>query len=261
VAGAVLAAVLLGACGSGAGTSAAPRSTAASEDAATVPVPTTAIPTTTTTIPPTTTTTAPPVPPFPAATTPVPAKPLSSGQKGPEVLQLQQRLAEMGYWQPAFDGRYSSSTSHAVTAFQKANGLPRNGRADAATLAAMATAPRVTALKPLTGRSLEVDLKRQILMVIDGGQVEAVLDISSGKPSTPTPPGDYTIQRQIDGLRISDLGALWRPKYFTGGYALHGSSSVPANAASHGCVRLTNGEIDWLWASGVALVGTPISVY
>jgi lipoprotein-anchoring transpeptidase ErfK/SrfK len=97
--------------------------------------------------------------------------------------------------------------------------------------------------------------------VINGGQVEIVLDISSGKRSTPTPKGDYRIQRQIDGLRISDLGELWRPKYFTGGYALHGSASVPTTAASHGCVRLTNAEIDWLWASGVALVGTPLSVY
>ena len=254
---------LLAGCGAtGSGASAAgPRTTDAALDAATVPVPTTAIPTTTSTIPPTTTTTVPPVPVPPAPVTPVPAKPLAAGAKGPAVQQLQQRLVEMGYWQPGVDGTYSSATQHAVTAFQKANGLPRNGKADATTLAAMATAARPVAAKPTPGPSLEVDLNRQILMVINGGQVENVLDISSGKPSTPTPPGDYKIQRQIDGMRISDLGALWRPKYFTGGYALHGSGSVPTTAASHGCVRLTNTEIDWLWASGVAPVGTPLSVY
>ena len=232
----------------------------AGDDLTTVAPTTTAAPTTT--VAPTTTTTAPPpVPPAPAPVTPVPAKPLATGASGAQVNQLQQRLYEMGYWQPGIDGNYSSATAHAVTAFQKANGLPRNGKADAATLAAMATAPRPVARHPQPGRSLEVDLGRQILLVINGGQVEAVLDISSGKRSTPTPPGDYVIQRQIDGMRISELGQLWRPKYFTGGYALHGSPSVPPTAASHGCVRLTNAEIDWLWSSGVAPVGTPLSVY
>jgi peptidoglycan hydrolase-like protein with peptidoglycan-binding domain len=254
----VVAGVLLVGCGPSTDRTAEP---AAVTETPTSPVPTTVAPTTTTTIPPTTTTTAPPVPAPAAPTTPVPGTPLAAGQSGPEITKLQQRLSEMGYWQPGVDGTYSSATKHAVTAFQKANGLPRNGRADGATLAAMAFAARPTALKPMAGRSLEVDLSRQILMVVNGGQVEAILDISSGKSSTPTPRGDYHIQRQIDGMRISDLGQLWRPKYFTGGYAMHGSPSVPTTAASHGCVRLTNAEIDWLWASDVAPVGTPVSVY
>ena len=251
--------VLAGCSSSGTPSAAAPTSTASSV----APTSTsTAPPTTTTSVPPPTTTTALVVAPVPAPVTPVPGKALAVGQKGPDVQQLQQRLTEMGYWLPGVDGSYSAATQHAVTAFQKANGLPRSGKADAATLAAMATAPRPTPAKPpVAGRTIEVDLQRQILMVINNGQVENVLDVSSGKPSTPTPPGDYTIQRQIDGMRVSDLGELWRPKYFTGGYALHGSPSVPTNAASHGCVRLTNAEIDWLWSSGVAPVGTPLSVY
>jgi peptidoglycan hydrolase-like protein with peptidoglycan-binding domain len=191
----------------------------------------------------------------------VPVKPLASGATGPDVGQLQQRLSEMGYWLPGIDGKYNSATQHAVTAFQKANNLPRTGKADGPTLAAMATAVRPVPLHPQPGRTLEVDLNRQVLMVINGGQVDMVLDVSSGKKSTPTPKGDYKIQRQINGLRISDLGQLWRPKYFTGGYALHGSPSVPTTAASHGCVRLTNAEIDWLWSSNVAPVGTPLFVY
>ena len=260
------AAVLASGCG-GVATSAGPAGSNTVDIApsdgmpASVP-PTTAIAITTTTVAPTTTTTGPPVvAPLPAPVTPVPAQPVTAGQRGPAVVQLQQRLLEMGYWQPAADGTYGAATQHAVTAFQKVNGLPRSGKADGSTLAAMALAPRPIATKPVAGRSLEVDLNRQILMVINAGQVETVLDISSGKASTPTPPGDYQIQRQIDGMRISDLGQLWRPKYFTGGYALHGSPSVPTKAASHGCVRLTNDEIDWLWASGVAPVGTPLSVY
>jgi lipoprotein-anchoring transpeptidase ErfK/SrfK len=35
---------------------------------------------------------------------------------------------------------------------------------------------------------------------------------------------------------------------------------VPAYAASHGCVRMTNQEIDFLWSSGLAELGTPVTL-
>ncbi len=34
------------------------------------------------------------------------------------------------------------------------------------------------------------------------------------------------------------MGRLFRPAYFNGGIALHGSTSIPTSPASHGCVRL-----------------------
>ena len=69
------------------------------------------------------------------------------------------------------------------------------------------------------------------------------------------------MQRQIDGMRVSRLGELWRPKYFTGGYALHGSPSVPGYPASHGCVRLSDGAIDFVWSGGLAPIGRTVWVY
>jgi lipoprotein-anchoring transpeptidase ErfK/SrfK len=53
-----------------------------------------------------------------------------------------------------------------------------------------------------------------------------------------TPRGDFSIERKIEGERVSHLGTLYNPLYFVGGYALHGSESVPTYPASHGCVRL-----------------------
>ncbi|MFP5299042.1 MAG: L,D-transpeptidase family protein, partial [Actinomycetota bacterium] len=38
--------------------------------------------------------------------------------------------------------------------------------------------------------------------------------------------------------RVSRLGTLYDPSYFVGGYAFHGSPSVPTYPASHGCIRL-----------------------
>jgi lipoprotein-anchoring transpeptidase ErfK/SrfK len=52
---------------------------------------------------------------------------------------------------------------------------------------------------------------------------------------------------------------MYRPNYFYGGYALHGSSSVPAYPASHGCVRITVPAMDRLWAA--LRVGMPLAVY
>lgn len=218
---------------------------------------------------PSTTTTPPATAPSTTSTTIDPADPLADpaatirpGDEGPAVLALQHRLVELGYWMPEPDGTYGSGTSHAVTAFQKVEGLDRDGVAGPATRAALAAASRPTpADTSVPGRLLEVDLTRQVTFVVTDGAVDHVLDISSGKASTPTHVGTFTIERQIDGLRISDLGRLWRPKYFDGGIAFHGAPSVPPYPASHGCVRLPNASIDWMWASGVAPVGTPVHVY
>jgi lipoprotein-anchoring transpeptidase ErfK/SrfK len=74
-----------------------------------------------------------------------------------------------------------------------------------------------------------------------------------------TPLGDFRIQRKIDAWRKSDLGLLYRPAYFTGGYALHGAPSVPPFPASHGCIRITTTAMDRLFDR--LPVGTPMLVY
>ena len=68
------------------------------------------------------------------------------------------------------------------------------------------------------------------------------------------------IQRKIDGVRTSKLGYLYRPSYFTGGFALHGEAyDVPVYPASHGCVRMTNYNTDLLYKQ--LAVGTPVHVF
>jgi lipoprotein-anchoring transpeptidase ErfK/SrfK len=118
---------------------------------------------------------------------------------------------------------------------------------------------------------LEVDLDRQVVLVVQGGKVTEILDSStaSGRPYVSprtkqvhiarTPVGSFRVQRKINGWRESDLGLLWRPAYFTGGYAVHGSLSVPPFPASHGCVRLTMASMNRLYDR--LPVGTPVLVY
>jgi peptidoglycan hydrolase-like protein with peptidoglycan-binding domain len=223
---------------------------------------TTEAPTTTTTIPTTTTTTAPP----PAAD-----GKLELGEAGGEVAALQQRLTDLGYWLGTADGTYGQLTRQAVMAFQKASGLGRDGVAGPATLAALQGAGRVTPSQP-TGDHLEIDLARQLLIVVEGGQAKWVLNTSTGNGEAyadpgggtavaSTPAGSFSVYREIDGLRRAPLGNLYRPKYFNGGIAIHGAGSIPAHPASHGCARVTNSAMDLLWSSGAAAIGTPVIVH
>lgn len=226
----------------GATTTAAPPSTAP---------PTTAAPTTTTTIPPTTTTLDPNDP----------NTPMEPGFEGPRVAELQAKLVALGYWIGEPDAKYGENTRHAVAAFQKVQGLQRDGIAGPLTMAALATATRPTPRNTGSVTLVEVDLQRQVLFVVQNGTVTHIFDSATGARSTPTPPGNFTVTRQIDALRISELGRLWRPKYFNGGIAIHGGTSVPAYPASHGCVRVTYPAMDYIWAAGLIPIGTTVSVY
>jgi hypothetical protein len=185
---------------------------------------------------------------------------LRPGAKGPEVLALQRHLLDLGYWLGTPDGSYGSATAHAVTAFQKAAGLHRDGAAGSATLAALDHAsrprPRSTA-----GRVVEVDLARQLMLLTRDGRVEWTLDVSTGRVRGTTPTGHFRVQRQVDGYDPGPLGVLYRPKYFVNGVAFHGYPSVPAYPASHGCVRVLNAAMDWLWSSGQLPIGTAVWVY
>jgi peptidoglycan hydrolase-like protein with peptidoglycan-binding domain len=246
------------------------RTVRSSDEGTTTSVATTAAPATTeaTTTTTSTTTT------VPTTTTTEPAAAdgtLELGESGPEVQHLQARLSDRGFWLGTPDGRYGQLTRQAVMAFQKAHGLGRDGVAGPATLAALDTAGPVVPREP-GGNHLEIDLARQILIVVEGGAPKWVLNTSTGNGEAyanpgggtgvaTTPPGSFTITREIDGLREAPLGTLYRPKYFNGGIAIHGSGSIPAYPASHGCARLTNAAMDLLWGSGLAAVGTPVLVY
>jgi peptidoglycan hydrolase-like protein with peptidoglycan-binding domain len=222
---------------------------------------TTTLPETTTTLPPETTTTLPPAPEADGT--------LELGESGDAVAALQQRLVDLGYWMGEPDGTYGQLTRQAVMAFQKVEGLSRDGVAGPATQAQLSVAARPSARG---GDGIEIDLERQVIFIVQGGQVqwalntstgngEAYTSSSGGSARAVTPPGDFRVQREVDGVREAPLGMLYRPKYFNGGIAVHGSGSIPATPASHGCARVTNAAMDMIWSTGAMAIGTPVSVY
>lgn len=195
---------------------------------------------------------------------------LARGDVGSEVEWVQRRLTDLGYWLGAVDGQYGSLTAQAVMAFEKVHGLPRDGVLDDRVRALLETAERPRA-HTTHSYVVEVDKARQVLFIARYGRVEWILNTSTGtedyytyegqRKLATTPTGTFRVSRQIDGLREAPLGTLWRPKYFNGGIAVHGSTSVPSYPASHGCVRLTYAAMDWVWEQDLMPIGTTVVVH
>ena len=215
----------------------------------------------------------PPASTAPRSTAPPPRSPvtvLERGDRGQAVAALQGRLSSLGYWLAAADGNFGLTTQQAVYALQKAAGLTADGVYGPKTAAALdkGVLPRA---RSASGHVIEINLTMGLLMIVNGGKVAAVLNTSTGGGYTytsggvtavaRTPTGQFRIFRSVDGMDVSPLGELWRPRYFYGGYAVHGSDSVPPYPVSHGCVRLSYPAIDWIWATGQAPIGTEVRVY
>lgn len=186
-----------------------------------------------------------------------------------EVRQAEQWLKDLGYWTGPVDGVWDDMTRHALIAFQKVERARATGRLTRAEWNALSVAaePRPRETGPA---HIEVDLARQVLFLVDGeGRVANVLPVSSGngKPfkakgwtaEAVTPCGRFEVYSKVAGWRVSELGEMHNPMYIVGGIAIHGSLSVPATPASHGCIRIP------MFASHLLTKmvprGTPVLVY
>ena len=126
-----------------------------------------------------------------------------------------------------------------------------------------------------SGDRMEVDLTRQLLFVIRGGRTVFTVNTSTGsgafydEPNQKdggrisgtaiTPVGHFHVYREFsDGWEPGQLGDLYRPKYFTGGVAIHGAPRIPSVPASHGCVRVTTTFMDFVWAANLMPMGSEV---
>lgn len=185
---------------------------------------------------------------------------LALGATGPDVRALRDRLAALRFHVPARSSSFGSDLYDSVVAFQKAYRLDRSGVVDLATWKALA---RAAVLKPRyrgPAHHIEVDKTRQILMEVRGGNVVAVLPVSTGATGN-TPEGRHQIRWKAPAT-TTWLGPaiLYRTLTFYGNsFAIHGFPSVPAYPASHGCVRIPIWAADWLYQRSP--VGETVYVY
>lgn len=211
-------------------------------------------------------------------TTTLPFEPISEtlgmGNAGSAVERLQQRLKDLAFDPGPIDGDFGKATQSAVWAYEKLIlGVPREqatGQVTPEMWASMHTTVQVVPRRPNgTPTHLEVYLPEQVAVLFKDNLPVLITHVSTGSgedweeeitidPGTPenegtepitkviagtsiTPGGTYQFYRRYtkdDGWRTGSLGRMYKPVYFNYGVAVHGSTNVPNEPASHGCVRI-----------------------
>jgi N-acetylmuramoyl-L-alanine amidase len=163
--------------------------------------------------------------------------PQSSGSEGPLVWYIEYRLRSLMYRPGDIDGVYDHRTRDAVMAFQKVERLHRDGIAGGTFWEHIFTA-QIPAAK-LTGEDtrVEVDLTRQVLLMITDNEVWKIVHVSTGWGSG-TPTGRGKVGTKQTGWNHCPVGWMYYVSYVMPHIAIHGMSSVPPKPASHGCIRV-----------------------
>ena len=97
---------------------------------------------------------------------------LKEGASGLDVRKLQGRLAELGYYAGGVDGIYGSTTTSAVKAFQRANGLSGDGQAGSQTQTKLYSASAKYAASPVA--TANPDQTRTLTVGMTGNDVYAL---------------------------------------------------------------------------------------
>ncbi len=159
---------------------------------------------------------------------------------------VEEELRAQGYNVGPVDGRLDHLSVWSFYAFQKVAGLKPTGVFGEAEFRRLTENPRLTPRRPHLGPNhVEIDIARQLVLVVRDGEVRHVLHTSTGKRSTPTVRGEFTVYETRNYRQRHN--AMYRPSFFYRGYAFHGYPEVPLYPASHGCARLYDGDMDFLW--------------
>lgn len=109
--------------------------------------------------------------------------------------------------------------------------------------------------------AITINLNKQELTFIDKSGQKATFHCSSGKDGYETPTGNFKVyakERMAISYKYGNTPmpfTLW----FYGSYGIHASNSVPNYPASHGCVRLSPENAEWLFNK--TPINTSVIVY
>ena len=179
--------------------------------------------------------------------------------EGIDVRNVQQRLSELGYYHGEITGIYDRETAVAVTEFQSALGLMADGVVGPETWNAIGLSSE--SLEYFDSRfSITIGLDTRKLVLREDNNIIKTYNVAVGKPSTPTPIGNWKIiQKTVNpggafGARWMRINVPW------GGYGIHGTDEPDSigNAVSHGCVRLLNENVIELY--DIVPLGTAVDI-
>ncbi|ADG04809.1 L,D-transpeptidase family protein [Kyrpidia tusciae] len=161
--------------------------------------------------------------------------------RGPDVIAVQRRLTVFGRLS-SWDGIYGPVTARAVAEFQRASGLLSDGIVGPATWVALG----IEQVEWGGGQfHIAIDTERRVLSLFQRDRLIRSFPVAVGKPTTPTPVGDWVIVEKIANPG-GPFGAAWmRLSVPNGGYGIHGTNNPGSvgRAVSHGCVRMHNEDV------------------
>src|SRR5437763_473280 len=161
--------------------------------------------------------------------------------------EAEQSLSDLGYWTGPIDGVFDDGSRSALIAFQKWQGRETTGQLTINELEAIRTSafPRA---REIGYEHVEVDLDRQVLMLVKEDGSVRVLPVSTGNNATfldegqesiaYTPRGRFLVYAKDIGWKTGSLGSTYYANFISGGVAIHGSRNVPNEPTSHGCIRI-----------------------
>ena len=164
-----------------------------------------------------------------------------------QTREAEQKLFDLGYWTGAIDGIFDPATRSALIAFQKWEGRPITGRLTLDELEEIRNSTAPKAREPGYAH-VEIDIDRQVLLMVNDDGGVRVLPISSGndKPfidqgqtsKAYTPRGRFIVYNKVVGWEKGPNSSMYYSNYISGGVAIHGYPTVPIQPASHGCIRI-----------------------
>ncbi len=110
------------------------------------------------------------------------------------------------------------------------------------------------------GSHLSINLSTRRLSYFEGNRPVHTYSVGVGKPSTPTPTGNFTVIVKIMHPGGA-LGTRWMGiSVPNGNYGIHGTNNPPSigGYVSNGCIRMYNHDVEELFPR--VAIGTPVEI-
>ena len=217
-------------------------------------------------------------------------KKLKSGSSGKLVKQMQERLAELGYYEGPISGNFQKYTTRAIKSLQTQNGLESTGVVDEETwnlifnnthIVLPGATPKPTPEPTPVPFHIVVDVANQVTSVYgrdeNGEYTVPVRQMlcSTGMKATPSDVGDWVLNGRHATWCIFPKWGNSYARYWTrinSNIAFHspiytavsnsamkiGSYNKLGQRASHGCIRLAVWDAKWIYDNIGA--GTVVSI-
>ncbi|HMM20790.1 MAG TPA: L,D-transpeptidase family protein [Selenomonadales bacterium] len=190
----------------------------------------------------------------------------AEGDHHPLIAVIQKLLTDYNLYEGSAHGIYDTRTAEAISRFQEFRGLKPTGAVDPITYCRLQAAAE-SEVEPLNKPRAKVGLVKGNILISKSVRQLTLFDsnkplrqypIAIGKPSTPTPEGNYAIATKIlnpGGV----LGSRWMGLNFDA-YGIHGTSSpwLIGQMVSNGCIRMHNAHAEELFYH--VNVGTPVFI-